>query len=186
MYVGLRKASFSAVGSACSAEAGKNGYRFEFWSTTPIFAKNGHTAAQNGLRASLFNSAVGSPPGPEDSSVGHTRWPERPQCRDARGHDVATLSQALGPQLAQNLRAHLVPTHSLLCRLHSPSTLPPRAHHTRQRVLISRIWQPPTDQYTARARRKWTRLYAYNLGTYDLGTTNQIQCIRKCTHACPD
>ena len=53
MYVGLRKASFSAVGSACSAEAGKNGYRFGFWSTTPISAKNGHIAAQKGLGRGL-------------------------------------------------------------------------------------------------------------------------------------
>ena len=49
MYVGLREASVSAVGSACSAEAGKNGYRFGFWSTTPIFAKKRRTAVQNGL-----------------------------------------------------------------------------------------------------------------------------------------
>ena len=49
MYVGLREASFRAVGSACSAEAGKNGYRFGFWSTTPISAKRRHAAAQNGL-----------------------------------------------------------------------------------------------------------------------------------------
>ena len=53
MYVGLHEASFSAVGSACSAEAKKNGYRFGFWSTTPISAKRYHAAAQNGLGRGL-------------------------------------------------------------------------------------------------------------------------------------
>ena len=49
MYVGLREASFNFAASVCSAEAEKNGYRFGFWSTTPIFTKNRPTAAQNGL-----------------------------------------------------------------------------------------------------------------------------------------
>ena len=53
MYVGLREASFRAVGSACSAEAGKNGHRFGFWSTTPISAKNRQTASLNGLARGL-------------------------------------------------------------------------------------------------------------------------------------
>ena len=49
MYVGLREVSCCAVTSDCSRDAGKNGYRFGFWSTTPIFAKKRHKAAQNGL-----------------------------------------------------------------------------------------------------------------------------------------
>ena len=53
MYVGLHEASFYAVGLACGAELGKNGYRFGFWSTTPISAKRRHAAAQNGLGRGL-------------------------------------------------------------------------------------------------------------------------------------
>ena len=49
MYVGLCEASRCAVTSVCSADPGKNCYRFGFWSTTPIFAKRRHTSAQNGL-----------------------------------------------------------------------------------------------------------------------------------------
>ena len=49
MYVGLRKASVQTVASAKNVGPGKNGYRFGFWSTTPIFTKNRPTAAQNGL-----------------------------------------------------------------------------------------------------------------------------------------
>ena len=37
MYVDLREASVCAVTSVLGVEAEKNGYRFEFWSTTPIF-----------------------------------------------------------------------------------------------------------------------------------------------------
>jgi hypothetical protein len=54
MYVGLREASFSAVGSASGDGAGKNGYRnFGFRSTTPIFAENRHAATPNGLARGL-------------------------------------------------------------------------------------------------------------------------------------
>ena len=39
MSVGLLEVSFPAVASVRTAEAGKNGYRFGFWSTTPNFDK---------------------------------------------------------------------------------------------------------------------------------------------------
>ena len=53
MYVDLHEASFCAVASVLSVEAEKNGYRFEFWSTTPIFAKSRWTATQNGVARGL-------------------------------------------------------------------------------------------------------------------------------------
>ena len=53
MYVGLFGVNVHAVAPACDAEAGKNGYRFGFWSTTPISAKKRHTATQNGLARGL-------------------------------------------------------------------------------------------------------------------------------------
>ena len=53
MYVGLLEVNFRAAALACDAAAEKNGYRFGFWSTTPIFAKWRHAAAQNGLRRGL-------------------------------------------------------------------------------------------------------------------------------------
>ena len=53
MYVDLHEASFCAVASVLSVEAEKNGYRFEFWSTTPIFSilrRNGRENAPSWLR----------------------------------------------------------------------------------------------------------------------------------------
>ena len=49
MYVGLREVGCCAVASDSSADACKNGYRFGFWATTLILAKNRYIATQNGL-----------------------------------------------------------------------------------------------------------------------------------------
>ena len=62
MYVGLHEVNFSAAFSACGEDAGKNGYRFGFRSTTPIFAKNRQTATQNGLVGGLARRQRSSQP----------------------------------------------------------------------------------------------------------------------------
>jgi hypothetical protein len=47
MCVRLLEANFPAVASACGAEAGGNGCRFGFWSTTRFFIKFGQNNGQN-------------------------------------------------------------------------------------------------------------------------------------------